>query len=40
MRMIAKQNLSRFKSMIEERGHETGAWRGKVEGGSARPSMH
>jgi uncharacterized membrane protein len=24
-------DLERFKELIEERGHETGAWRGKVE---------
>lgn len=40
MRLIAKQNLSRFKSMIEERGHETGAWRGTVGAGASRPGMH
>ncbi len=26
-------DLERFKEMIEERGRETGAWRGEVEGG-------
>ena len=40
VRMQARQNLARFKSMLEERGHETGAWRGAVSGGTARPSTH
>jgi uncharacterized membrane protein len=26
-----KGDMKRFKEFIEERGHETGAWRGKVE---------
>lgn len=26
-----KGDMKRFKAFIEERGHETGAWRGKVE---------
>lgn len=31
VRLMAKGNLKRFKQMIEERGVETGAWRGKVD---------
>lgn len=27
-------NLKRFKEFIEARGSETGAWRGKIHGGS------
>ncbi|MGE5621654.1 MAG: SRPBCC family protein [Bacillota bacterium] len=30
MKLQAKQNLSRFKEMLESRGSETGAWRGTV----------
>jgi hypothetical protein len=29
----AKKDLERFKEFIEERGVETGAWRGEVKGG-------
>jgi uncharacterized membrane protein len=32
----AKKDLERFKDYIESRGVETGAWRGKVEGGQPR----
>jgi uncharacterized membrane protein len=28
-----KGDLKRFKEFIEDRGHETGAWRGEVHGG-------
>ena len=28
-----KKDLPRFKEFIESRSHETGAWRGKVQGG-------
>ena len=28
-----KGDLARFKTFIEERGRETGAWRGEVESG-------
>ena len=31
-----KQDLERFKELIEGRGAETGAWRGEVEGGEVR----
>ncbi len=31
-----KQDLERFKELIESRGIETGAWRGEVHGGEAR----
>ncbi len=27
-------NLKRFKQFIESRGHETGAWRGEIKGGT------
>jgi uncharacterized membrane protein len=30
----AKRDLERFKEFIEERGVETGAWRGEVKGGT------
>lgn len=30
VRMEARNNLKRFKDMIEKRGHETGAWRGTI----------
>lgn len=30
VRMEAKNNLKRFKEMIEQRGQETGAWRGTI----------
>ena len=29
------EDLQRFKEMIERRGNESGAWRGRVEGGEA-----
>ena len=32
----AKGDLKRFKKFIEERGHETGGWRGEVHGGQER----
>jgi uncharacterized membrane protein len=32
----AKKDLERFKDYIESRGVETGAWRGRVEGGQPR----
>jgi hypothetical protein len=28
-----KGDLQRFKEFIEQRGRETGAWRGEIEGG-------
>lgn len=31
MRMQARSSLQRFKDMLEKRGAETGAWRGKIE---------
>jgi len=31
-------DLNRFKKFIESRGRETGAWRGKVEDGQAKPT--
>jgi uncharacterized membrane protein len=31
-----KGDLERFKEFIEERGHETGAWRGEVHGDEVR----
>ena len=30
VRMEARANLSNFKEMLEKRGAETGAWRGKI----------
>lgn len=30
VRIEARNNLKRFKDMIEKRGHETGAWRGTI----------
>jgi uncharacterized membrane protein len=30
MRMQARQSLHRFKEMLEQRGSETGAWRGQI----------
>ena len=30
VRMETRQNLQRFKEMLEKRGTETGAWRGKI----------
>ena len=30
VRMEARSNLSNFKEMLEKRGSETGAWRGKI----------
>jgi hypothetical protein len=40
-----KQDLNQFKEFLEERGHETGAWRGTVEPGTGQvtdqpPSAH
>ena len=37
VRMQARSNLQRFKNMLEQRGSETGAWRGTIskEGGTA-----
>ena len=32
----AKKDLERFKEFIEERGRETGGWRGEIHGGSTR----
>lgn len=34
VRMEARQNLQRFKELLEKRGHETGAWRGSIQQGS------
>lgn len=31
VRMQARSSLQRFKDMLEKRGAETGAWRGKIE---------
>jgi uncharacterized membrane protein len=31
VRMQARSSLQRFKEMLEQRGSETGAWRGKIE---------
>ena len=31
-------DLERFKELIEQRGSETGAWRGEIEGGRAKAS--
>ena len=33
----AKSDLEKFKTFIESRGHETGAWRGEVEGQAGTP---
>ena len=30
-------DLDRFKAFIEERGRETGAWRGEIHGGQVKP---
>ena len=30
VRLETRQNLQRFKEMLEKRGHETGAWRGEI----------
>jgi uncharacterized membrane protein len=30
VRMEARSNLKNFKEMLEQRGHETGAWRGAI----------
>jgi uncharacterized membrane protein len=30
VKLTAKANLQRFKKLVEQRGHETGAWRGTV----------
>jgi hypothetical protein len=30
VKLTAKGNLKRFKSLVERRGVETGAWRGQV----------
>lgn len=30
MRLEARQNLQRFKEMLEQRGRESGAWRGSI----------
>jgi len=32
----AKKDLERFKEFIEERGRETGGWRGEIHGGATR----
>jgi hypothetical protein len=34
--MRASGNLQRFKSFLERRGSETGAWRGQVTSGQTR----
>jgi uncharacterized membrane protein len=34
VRLEARQNLQRFKELLEKRGHETGAWRGSIQQGS------
>ena len=39
VRMEAKANLKRFKQMIEQRGEETGAWRGTISDQTA-PGVH
>ncbi len=39
VRIEARDNLRRFKDMIEQRGRETGAWRGAVAG-PGQPSVH
>jgi uncharacterized membrane protein len=31
--MRVKDNMKRFKDLVESRGTETGAWRGEIEGG-------
>lgn len=40
MRLEARQNLQRFKDMLEERGKETGAWRGTIPQQSSSSSTH
>lgn len=40
VKLQAKENLSRFKELIESRGSETGAWRGQVGSQqSSRPAL-
>jgi len=31
MRLEVRQNLQRYKELLEQRGHETGAWRGTIQ---------
>lgn len=33
MKLEAKRNLEQFKALMEQRGTESGAWRGEVQGG-------
>jgi uncharacterized membrane protein len=40
MRLEARQNLQRYKEMLEKRGQETGAWRGAIPQQSSSPSTH
>jgi uncharacterized membrane protein len=35
VRLETRQNLQRFKEMLEKRGSETGAWRGSIPQGSS-----
>ncbi|MFN0156155.1 MAG: SRPBCC family protein [Gaiella sp.] len=37
--MGVEHDLERFKEMIESRGGETGAWRGEIHGGKAKPPL-
>lgn len=38
VRRRAQGDLERFKAFIEERGHETGAWRGEISNGTGEVS--
>lgn len=40
VRLEASGNLKRFKEMIEQRGQETGAWRGTIEDQGHAPTAH
>jgi uncharacterized membrane protein len=40
VRLEASGNLKRFKEMMEQRGHETGAWRGTIHGQGPSPTTH
>ena len=32
-----EQDLDRFRKFVEDRGHETGGWRGQIQGGAETP---
>lgn len=37
LRRRVEQDLMRFKQLLEERGSESGAWRGEIHGGQPQP---